>query len=168
MECSLTKPEMDGTQKRSLNLFLRAAFVHTELCAAWPSDISLAIYLDGQAHIIYQHSYWTQSAPYLYIGRTNSQTEYPKGKRLAVLLTLVQLCDDEDGSLTLLASQALSRYLLSEYNQARKSLVVADVPAKGLAFATDNRVAALLDSEWFLPGGETVDVSGAEWTVCKL
>lgn len=153
------------TQKDSLQVWLCQVFESEKLESAerFPfADGYMGLYFDGRVRLIYRGD-WTTDSNYLYLARPNTEVE-PK-ERLAVLLTLVQLCDQSE-ELVSAASGAITRYLLGEYQSLSSSLVSAPTQPLGIAFSTDNRSASLFNTVWMLPSGEEVDVSGPEWTVC--
>lgn len=156
---------LSDLEKQALKEYLKAALRNDQLAARWPLD-SIAVYVDGKAYTTRANTSWQITDPYVYLGR-NYLHEFPKGKALAILICIAQLLP-EDAEVNTWISNALSKYLIEEFNQLRKGLIVAEVPAKGLAFTKDNQFAALLDDTWYLGNGVAVDVTGDEWTRCTL
>lgn len=156
---------LSDLDQQALKEYLKTALRNDQLAARWPLE-AIAVYVDGRAYVTRANTFWQITDPYVYVGR-NYLNGFPKGKALALLICFAQLLP-EDAEVNTWISNALSKYLIAEFNQLRKGLIVAEVPAKGLAFTKDNQVAALLDDTWYLGNGVGVDVSGDEWTRCTL
>lgn len=127
---------------------------------------NLVLFVDDKARLVepglWEFSEYTNSVVVL---AHSSGYEVPTLTRLTTLCGLAQYCDD-NAELRAAMSSAITRYLLGEYQALSSNLVNAVSTPQGIAFSTDNRVASLFESGWMLPSGESVDVSGEEWTVC--
>ena len=158
--------KLSDLEQQALKEYLKYALKSDHLAARWSLPNNIAVYVDGVAYVTHPNTTWQMTTPYIYVGRSHLG-EFPKGKALAILICIAQLLPD-DAEVNTWISNALSKYLIEEFNQLRKGLVVAEVPAKGLAFTKDNKVAALLEDTWYLGNGVQVDVTGEEWTCCRL
>jgi len=160
--------ELDPEEKRLLRDYLYTALHSDQYAARWNLNKRIAVVVDGQTYLTYGDSnVWAMSDPWLQMGRTRLD-HFSKGKALAILICLSQLLGD-DAEVATWVSNALSSYLIQEFNQLRKGLVVvADVPAEGLAFTKDNQLAALFGDTWYLGNGVEIDTAGEEWTRCTL
>ena len=162
-------PTLSEIEKIALRLWLTQTLESENLCNERTFPISprrLVVYIDDTSVALLQGT-WEKNSSEIYLGRENpyNRENPPLRDCLSILLTLTQLCEPS-AELTKACSEAITRYLLGEYRSVSDQLVSATVPVSGLAFCSDNRVASLLGSEWLLPSGEVVDVSGPGWTVC--
>lgn len=163
IKCSLL-PQLNFLEKLKLADFLIETLNNPDLSGEYPSLLNgrIYIYVDGSAYILKTGS-WEWGSNTLYLAGHYEDTVSHE-TQLAVLLMLTQLCETSE-TLTKASSSATVRYLTKQYQEAQ-GLIVSGSESAGIAFnSKDMSAAACIGGEWMLPSGETVDVSGPEWTV---
>src|SRR5258705_3261901 len=101
---------LSETDKLNLTQFIINTLNDEELSGqSFPRqlDRKIVIRVDGVVWILYRNDYWSYSSPYLYVG-TYATENFPQGERLAVLLTLSQMCESSE-ALTRACALAITR-----------------------------------------------------------
>lgn len=169
--CSL-QAELEPAEKTALGRWIKGVLDNPMGDNRFPGSLQdkIAVCYQGQLRLL-RDERWMESPPYLYLGRadrTGDRVNVPVSHRLAVAMTLMQMVEPTE-ELKGAARAALGRYLLGEYQELSKGVVViSKKKPEGLAFSAD-KVAAKIGDEWVLPTtGEPVKVDGGEWTICSM
>lgn len=169
--CSLMT-ELEPAEKTALGRWIKGVLDNPTGDNRFPGGLTdkIAVCYQGQIRLL-RDERWIESPPYLYVGRsdrTSERVQVPVSHRLAVAMTLMQMVEPSE-ELKGAARAALERYLLGEYQELSKGVVVVSKKKpEGLAFSAD-RVAAKIGDEWVLPTtGEPVEVTTGEWTICSM
>lgn len=169
--CSL-QAELEPAEKTALGRWIKGVLDNPTGDNRFPNSLQdkIAVCYQGQLRLLREER-WMESPPYLYLGRADrlgERVNVPVSHRLAVAMTLMQMVEPTE-ELKGAARAALGRYLLGEYQELSKGVVViSKKKPEGLAFSAD-KVAAKIGDEWVLPTtGEPVKVDGGEWTICSM